>query len=529
MRVDAVFENARVLSGQSWTSAVAMLHGRVVALGEDAEALSARRRVDLGGSVVVPGFHDAHNHMVWFGRGLDEVALGECKHVDEVYAAIAERAAEVPEGGWIVGSGYDQNRLVGGHPTRHGLDRAAPGRLVQLKHTSGHMCVVSSTLLDQLDLANVPVGGDVVLDADGSPTGLLREQAQLLLRPLIYPTPVDTVVRAIDRASEVYLSEGITSVQEAGIGGGLIGRTPVEVAAYQRARDSGVLRVRTTLMVSSAVLHDLPDGSGFGLDLGLRTGLGDEWLRIGPMKLFADGSLIGRTAAMHKDFTGETGNRGYFQLPEEELAETVLRAHAAGWQIATHAIGDRAISTVLDAYEAALKAHPRADHRHRIEHCAVLPPAGLARIAALGLVPVPQGRFISEIGDGMRAALGPSREDWCYRLKSFLDAGCVLPGSSDRPVVSGAPLLGLADMVRRRTSGGHLLGPAERLSPAQALHAYTLGSAYATFREHDLGTLEVGKLADFAVLSADPTTESTLDEARVLATAIGGELVYQAS
>jgi hypothetical protein len=245
------------------------------------------------------------------------------------------------------------------------------------------------------------------------------------------------------------------------------------------------------------------------------------------MKLFADGSLIGRTAAMHDDFAHEPGNRGYFQLPEDELADTIFRAHAAGWQIATHAIGDRAITTVLDAYEAALKAHPREDHRHRIEHCAVLPPGELARVASLGLIPVPQGRFITEIGDGMAAALGPEREDWCYRQRSFLDAGCVLPGSSDRPVVNGAPLLGLIDLVRRRTSSGRLLGPDERLTPWEALRAYTVGSAYAAFREHDLGTIEVGRLADFAVLSADPTEAATLAEASVLATVVGGAVAYE--
>ncbi|GAB2956652.1 amidohydrolase [Amycolatopsis acidiphila] len=525
MRVDAVYENARVFTGESWTSAVAVLHGRIVALGEDAESLSTATRVDLGGAVVVPGFHDAHNHMAWFGMSLDEVALGECKHVDEVYAAVAERAAQVRPGGWIVGSGYDQNRLIGGHPTRHGLDRAAPGHLVRLKHTSGHMVVVSSNVLDRLDVANVPAGGDVVLDPEGSPTGLLREQAQLLLRPLIYPTPLETVVRAIDRAGERYLSEGITSAQEAGVGGGLVGETPAEVLAYQLARDRGVLRVRSTVMVSSAVLHELPDGAGFGLDLGMRTGMGDEWLRIGPMKLFADGSLIGRTAAMHEDFSNEPGNRGYFQQPEDELAETVFKAHAAGWQVATHAIGDRAISTILDAYEAALRANPRADHRHRIEHCAVVSPADLARIVALELVPVPQGRFVNEIGDGMAAALGPAREDWCYRLRTFLDAGCVLPGSSDRPVVRGAPLLGLADMVHRRTSSGRLLGAGERITPVEALRAYTYGSAYAAFRERELGTLETGKLADFVVLSADPTESP--EDASVLATAVGGTLAYE--
>ncbi|HVV11706.1 amidohydrolase [Amycolatopsis sp.] len=525
MRVDAVYENARVLSGDRWVSAVAVLNGRVVALDQDAESLSTANRVDLGGAVVVPGFHDAHNHMAWFGMSLDEVSLGECEHVDEVYAAIAERAAELPEGSWVIGSGYDQNRLVGGHPTRHGLDRVAPGHLVRLRHTSGHMCVVNTLVLDRLDLANVPVGGDVARDEQGSPTGLLREQAQLLLQPLTFPTPVETVIRAIDRAGERYLAEGITSVQEAGVGGGLVGETPIEVAAYQQARDRGLLRVRTTLMVSSAMLHELPAGTGFGLDLGLRSGLGDEWVRIGPMKLFADGSLIGRTAAMHEDFAGEPGNRGYFQLPEEELADTIFRAHAAGWQIATHAIGDRAISVVLDAYAAALRANPRHDHRHRIEHCAVLSPAELARVAELRLIPVPQGRFITEIGDGMAAALGPDREDWCYRQKSFLDAGLVLPGSSDRPVVNGAPLLGMIDLVRRRTSSGHLLGPDERLTPKQALRAYTYGSAYAAFREREVGVIEPGKLADFAVLSADPL--ENIEQASVLATVVGGALVYE--
>ncbi|MFD9892965.1 amidohydrolase [Amycolatopsis sp. NPDC059027] len=528
MRVDTVYENALVLTGETTTSALAVLHGRIVALGEDAEALSARRRVDLGGSVVVPGFHDAHNHMAWYGMSLDHVPLSDCRGVEEVYAAIARRAAELPDGSWVVGSGYDQNKLVGGHPDRHGLDRAAPGKLVQLKHTSGHMCVVNTAVLDRLDVGNVPVGGDLVLDDGGSPTGLLREQAQRLLDPLTYPTPTETLVRGLGRASEVYLSEGITSVQEAGIGGGLVGESPAELAAYQLARERGLLRVRATVMVGAPVLHELSDGAGFGLDLGLRTGLGDEWLRIGPMKLFADGSLVGKTCAMHEPFAGEPDNRGYFQLPEDELARTIMRAHEAGWQIATHAIGDRAITVVLDAYEAALAAHPRADHRHRIEHCAVLQPDELTRMARLGLIPSPQGRFVNELGDGMRAALGEERVAWCYRLKSLLDAGCVLPASSDRPVVNGAPLLALADMVRRRTSSGAPFGPQEALSPREALRAYTQGSAYAVFAENDLGTLTPGKLADFAVLSADPTDESTMDDARVLATAVGGELRYEA-
>ncbi|MGH3434157.1 MAG: amidohydrolase, partial [Thermocrispum sp.] len=486
MRADVVYTGARVLTGAHFQvrDAVAVYGGRVVAVGAEAAEL-AGPRVDLAGATVVPGFHDAHNHMAWYGMQLDAVDLSgrRCRSVDDVYAAVAKAAAELPAGSWILGGGYDHNKLAGGHPTAAGLDRVAPDHLVRLGHTTGHMCVVNSAVLRQLDLANVPVGGDVVRDADSRPTGLLREQAQRLLDPLRYPAPLADVARGIGLAGEQYLSEGITSVQEAGIGRGLVGHTPIELAAYQQARDDGQLAVRTTLMVASPSLHDLEhapaDDVRFGLDLGIRTGFGDDWLRIGPMKLFSDGSLVGRTCAMHEPFAGEPDNRGYFQSPEDEIAEVIRQAHRAGWQIATHAIGDRAVTVVLDGYESALAEVPRTDHRHRIEHCAVIDTPDLARLAALGVIPVPQGRFVNEIGDGMRAALGPRREGWCYRQRSFLDAGCVVPGSSDRPVVDGAPLLGIADLVRRRTSSGALLGGDERITATEALRAYTHGSAYA--------------------------------------------------
>ncbi|MGH3518191.1 MAG: amidohydrolase [Haloechinothrix sp.] len=535
MRVDALYTGARVLAGAGFSvvDALAVLGGRIVALGDDARELAARQVIDLAGATVLPGFHDAHNHMAWYGTSLGELDLSErtCRSVDDVYQAVARQAAGQPPGSWIVGSGYDQNRLVGGHPTRAGLDRAAPRHHVRLKHTTGHMCVINSLVLDQLDLAAVPAGGDVVVDGDGTPTGLLREQAQRLLDPLLYPVPCADVARAIGVASRQYLSEGITSVQEAGIGRGLVGSSPIELEAYQRARRDGTLRVRATVMVAADTLHPLDhapdDDVDFGLDLGVRSGFGDEWLRIGPMKLFSDGSLVGRTCAMHEPFAGEPENRGYFQTAEDTIRETIRRAHRSGWQIATHAIGDRAISLVLDAYAAALAEHPKADHRHRIEHCAVIDEPDLRRVAELGVIPVPQGRFVNEIGEGMRAALGPEREAWCYRQRSFSDAGCVLPGSSDRPVVNGAPLLGIADLVRRRTSAGHVLGPDERLTAAQAVLAYTRGSAYAAFLERDLGTLEVGKLADFVALSADPTDPDNLDDVRVLATVIGGAVRYE--
>lgn len=536
MLVDTLYVGGRFLSGLDFrpVDALAVHHGRIVAMGGEARQLRARRRMDLGGATVVPGFHDAHNHLVWFGMTLDELPLGEqhVQSVDEVYAAVAARAAELAPGSWIIGNGYDQNKLHGGHPTADALDRAAPRHRVWLKHTSGHMCVVNSAVLADLDLRGVPEGGDVVRDPAGRPTGLLREQAQLLLQPLVYPVPVDRVTRAIERANRAVIAQGVTSVQEAGVGGGWIGRTPIELAAYQHARAANVLDVRITAMVAADAMHPLEsaeeDSIRFGLDLGVHTGFGDDHLRIGAMKVFADGSLVGHTAAMCDDYVGEQG-RGYFQRSAEDLRDIIGRAHRSGWQIATHAIGDRAIGAVLDIYEDVLAAHPRPDHRHRIEHCGITRPEQVERIARLGIIPVPQGRFVYELGDGMIAAVGPERAAWCYRQKSFLDAGVEVPASSDRPVVDGHPLRGLRALIERRTSGGVELAPAERLSPAEALRAYTYGSAFAGFAEHRLGQLAPGYLADFAVLSADPLHAAQVDEMAVLATVVGGETVYDAA
>jgi predicted amidohydrolase YtcJ len=341
--------------------------------------------------------------------------------------------------------------------------------------------------------------------------------------------PVDRVTRAIEGANRVLLAQGVTSVQEAGIGGGWIGRTPIELAAYQNARAQHVLDLRVTLMVSAAAMHAVEsapeDEIRFGVDLGMRTGFGDDQLRIGAMKIFADGSLVGHTAALCDPYAGED-ERGYFQAPPAELRETIRLAHRSGWQVATHAIGDRAIEEVLDIYEEVLSEHPRADHRHRIEHCGITPPELVGRIARLGIIPVPQGRFMYEFGDGVIPAVGPERAEWYYRQKSFLDAGIEVPASSDRPVVNGDPLLGLRDLVERRSAGGTVLAPNERLTRAEALRAYTYGSAYAGFAERRVGRLEPGYLADFAVLSADPLEVDDLGELAVLATVIGGETVH---
>ena len=547
---DLTLVNANVLTmdrDRPRASTVAIARGRIEALDASSGVPAGSGRVvDLRGATVLPGFHDAHNHMVGFGMSLAEVDLrsSAAGSLDELYAAIARRAETTAPGDWVIGAGDDQNKL-GAHPSRDALDRAAPGRRVWLRHTSGHMCVVNSPVLAALGLdaaATEFPGGRVATDSSGRPTGLLEERAQLLVGSLVYPYPLAELTRAISRAAEQYLKEGVTSCTEAGIAGGWVAHSPAELAAYQAARDSGELRVRVELMPAAEVLHALGahDGDGLvaGLDLGIKTGFGDDWLRLGPVKIFADGSLVGRTAALIDPYDGGgAGNedgpgngRGYLQADAADLQARIIAAHRSGWQVATHAIGDLAIDVVLDAYARALEAYPRRDPRHRIEHFAVVQPRQVTRAAELGVIAVPQGRFVTELGDGMLAAVGPDRQGWLYRQRSLLEAGMVLPGSSDRPVVSGAPLLGIADMVNRRTASGVPFNPGEAITAQQALYAYTRGSAYASRQEHVKGSIAPGMLADLVVLSEDPTAVSPerIAEVAVLATIVDGQCRYDA-
>lgn len=540
VRPDLVLDNANVLTvdrERPRAASIAILGDRIIGVGDrHAFASTGARQLDMDGATIVPGFNDAHNHMGPYGASLNEVPIQPhlAHSVEEIVDAIGKRAAETPDGVWVIGTGYDDNKLAERrHPTRQELDRVSPDNPVLLNHTSGHFCVVNTAAmrLARVGEVEVPEGGVVAVDENGEPNGLLEEQAQTLARGLLHPRAIADMVQNLGAASDKYLSEGITSCQEAGVGGILGTSEPLELAAYQRARRDGRLRVRVTLMPAVETLHatdhHVDDDEPFVLDLGLHSGFGDDWLRFGAVKIFADGSLIGRTAAMFEDFEGEPGNNGYFQMDEQRLHGLIMKAHRSGWQVAVHAIGDRAVSSVLDAYAAAQERHPRTGTRHRIEHCGMTRASDVERIAALGVIPVPQARFISEIGDGMARAVGARKPD-CYRMRSFLDAGIVLPGSSDRPVVNGAPLLGIHDLVNQRTADGDPFNPHEALTAEQALEAYTLSSAYASFDENDKGSIAAGKYADLAILDRDLTTidPEAIDQTKVLGTMVGGSFEF---
>jgi predicted amidohydrolase YtcJ len=429
----------------------------------------------------------------------------------------------------VTASGYDDSRL--GRPTAERLDEACGGRPLWMVHCSNHAGMVNTAAIrrmgyrDPRDLPDVE-GGLVERHPDGRPTGFVAELAVNLVTGLLRPVPQDDLVSAIGLAAEEALRHGLTSVAEPGICGALTGNGPSDLAAFQAARDRGLLGVRVTVMPEMPALHeianDAPGGAGFGLDLGVRTGLGDDWLRIGAVKVFSDGALSARTAAMVDDYADRPGVKGFLREDPAVLRRSVVAAHRAGWQVATHAIGDAAIDVVLDAYEEAQRAHPRPDARHRVEHCGVAGDGTIRRIRALGVIPVPQGRFMRENGEAYVRAVGAERGRLLYRQRSFVDAGIELPGSSDCPVVDGAPLGGIDALVNRT------VGADERLTPEQALRAYTYGSAYANHQESRRGTLARGKLADFTVLSDDllAVPAERIGSLGVQATVVGGVVRY---
>lgn len=541
MHIDAIFTNARIRTldpERPFAHSIGTLGGRIVGFDDDLHGLDADRIVDLGGQPVLPGFHDAHHHLSLTGFRLASLNLrpGAVNSLAELYDAVREYAEVLAPDAWVRGAGYDQNFLED-HPTAEALDRAAGGRPVILEHVSGHMLVANTRAFE---LAGYPrregypdiAGGSIPRDADGRPKGLLQESAMGPINELVRPVELDEVQRNLALASDQALSYGLTSVTEPGIGEiRVVGNSPLDYHAYQTAVEQRMLRVRTTLMPYITVLHpfeDLPDKDVLGLDLGIRTGLGDDMLRVGPVKIVADGSFIGRSAAMHACFHGEADNFGVLLHEPSQLRDYIVGAHRAGWTVATHAIGDRAITHVLDAVEEAQRIAPRPDVRHRIEHFALSSDADVARAARLGVIPVPQGVFLSDFGDGMAAAVEEDRRDDIYRVKSLADAGIVLNGSTDSPISDANPLVSLRDMVLRRTGSGAVLGESERISIDEAVRAYTYGSAYAVGQEGSKGTLKVGMLADFIALSDDlySIPAERIAEQEVTATVVGGVVEF---
>ena len=534
MHADLVFRNGPIITvddAQPDAEAVSVIGNRVARVGAHADVQDdigpGTRVIDLGGRALLPGLNDNHTHPMAFGEQLGSIDASPgaaptlAKLQDAFRVGAKANGAGGPDGGWLVARGYDDSRLdIHRHPTRYELDEATGGRPAVLVRTCGHLAVANSAALA---LAGVtrntpdPTGGQIDRDSHGDPIGLLRETAQKLVRSLI-PAPTAAQIKDHLRAAgKRFLQYGITSVGEAAIS------NSTQFAAYQELARDGELPMRVfTMMLIDDTLEPMTQ-------LGLRTGFGDAWLRIGPAKVFQDGSGGGRTAAMTTDYRNDPGNRGITIYDQEGLNARFTRANAAGFQMAAHAIGDRAITMILDAYETALSAHPRPDARPRIEHCGMCTPEHLDRMRRLGVLAIPQPAFVYYLGDSYIENFTPEQLSLSYPGRAWFDRGIVAAGSSDVPVVSADPFVNLRSAVTRLTQDGHLMGPEQRVTTDEALRMFTLNGAYASFEERTKGSITPGKLADLTVLDRDPRSVAPeeLHTLRAEITVVDGCIVHE--
>lgn len=540
MIVDLIVRNAHIDTRDAdrpRASTLAVLGGRVVALDEQADGLTARETIDAGGLTLLPGFNDVHAHSVWFGTTLMEADLSAVTSLDDIYRGIERQAALMAEGDWLVAAGYNPVLLDGLVPDRDALDRASGGRPVWIKHASGHSGQASSRALQLagVDDHHAPTmeGGVVVVGSDGRPTGVLEERAMALVQEILLPYPLASIERALQLATEHYAREGLTSVTDAGVAGGWIGHAPAELAAYQSARDAGLLRTRMQVMPVMDALSPIPghdsEPARRGFGAGMRTGWGDEWLQLGPVKLFTDGSILGRTAQMREEYENCPGYHGYLQDDPDAMRARVAEAAAAGWSLALHAVGDAALDFALDAIESAVRANGIPSVPNRVEHGMVVRPDQLERLAALQIACVVQPSFITSFGEGIRGPVGKQRGEWSIRARSQLDAGMPLAFSSDRPVAPGAPLLGIESFAARVSEEGLLYGGHERISVDEAVHAATVGSATVTGQQATKGRLKPGQLADMVLLAEHPNDVAVGDirSIPVRATIAGGTFTHR--
>jgi predicted amidohydrolase YtcJ len=512
-------------------TALALRHGRILAVGDDdqirALAQPHTQHINLGGRRVLPGLTDAHFHLYAWATARRGIALADTTSLAEVRERVRQAVRGAAPSGWILGQGWNQDawphpRL----PDRTDLDDLAPDHPVILWRTDLHLAWVNSRALEAAGIsADTPDPDMGLIDRDekGQPTGILRELAINLVRRVFPPPTADETDKAIRQASAALHQLGLTGVHDMRVMGGEDG--PPAFRAYQRLRADGTLYLRVWMMLPAERLSE-------AIALGLHTGFGDDYLRVGGIKIFSDGATGPRTAWMLEPF--EDAESGMPLTPMQEIADLIARAHPAGISTTTHAIGDRAVRELLDAFAEVLprqKGPVRPLAPHRIEHVQHSHPKDLKRLASLGLVASVQPIHATDDITMIDQACG-GRAGWAYAFRDLLDAGAVLALGSDCPVASPNPFWGIHAAVTRQRRDGTPVGgwyPAQRLTVAEAVWGYTMGAAHASGQVSKQGSLTPGKLADLIVLDRDifsiPPQE--ISDTQVCLTAFDGQVVYR--
>lgn len=536
-RADLVLVNGKVFladSANTVVQALAVRGGRVVAAGTDAEvrrlAGAGTETIDLQGRFVTPGFNDAHVHFGSGGQGLLQVQLLNTTSLAEIERRVAAAAAQAQPGEWILGRGWDHTRLpaaelgAGGWPTKEILDRAAPNNPVLLSRVDGHTSWANAAALRIAGIdrgTQNPAGGEIVRDARGEATGILKESAEALVSRHVPAPSAAQTRRGIRAALELAARTGVTSVQT--------DASPADVQAYRElaAADSLTVRVYGWYPLDMRVIQSLRAE-------GVRAHTGDEWVRLGMVKGYTDGTLGSRTAYMLEPFADDHSTHGLPQYTEAQLDSLVTAADAAGLQVILHAIGDAANRQALDAFErAAQRNGPRA-RRHRIEHAQVLDAADIPRFRSLGVIASMQPTHATSDMRWAETRIGRQRAtEGAYVWRSLLDAGAVVVFGTDFPVEPLPPVEGIYSAVTRQSReepgvppGGWL--PEQRLTRAEAIRLYTAASAYGEWEEARKGTLRPGMFADLVVWDRDLLTvpEAEILRAVPVRTVVGGRTVY---
>ncbi len=530
-----VIVNAAVFTAnprEPWAQAVAVSGNVISAIGTNDEVSGTRSEaevIDVGGRPVVPGFIDAHNHFLATGESMTslDVRFPKVRTVAELAGAVAGEAAAKGPGNQVRAHGYDDAKYER-PPTRWDLDAVAPRSPVLVGHVSGHSVLASSVAMERAGVGEEtrdPPGGALDRSPDGRLTGVFRDAAMGLVQPTaveighhgpnfhVVADPAE-LAAAIEIAGTAFLRAGLTTVCDAQV-------TSRELHAYRDARRDDRLPVRTVCMPLSS---QLPEYEA----LGLAGPFGDEWLSIGPMKFYCDGSLIGGTAAFSTPYGSHGEFSGLLFWEPDELSAAIERAHNDGWQIGVHAQGDRAIGIVLDAFERARKLRPVDDPRFRIEHAGFPTDGQLRQMSGLGVIMVVQPSYLRDSGDDFLQRLS-ERAHRLQPLRAALDHGVRVVLSSDSDVASYRPLDTIAEAVQRETLSGAPIGPAEALTVSEAVRFHTIEAAVALNAEHRLGSIEVGKLADLVVVGG-PLFDCPADEIRDLPvdiTVVGGRVVHR--
>jgi hypothetical protein len=534
--METIFKNGNILTMEEASpraEALAVQFGRIYRVGRRAEveklAEPATKVIDLKGQTLLPGLIDTHNHFCLYALLTDQAdcrpAAG-CVRGEDVVEALRAKAANTPSGKWIMGWGYapyllDDNKDL----TKDDLDRATKKHPICLVHVSVHGAVVNTLALKELGFTKKtpdPPGGKILRDANGDPNGILSESA--FMGPLFFDTrsiymkmmsEYDKEARCemMIRCAAHYHSLGLVGAHDPFV-------DALTLRTYQEVADSGRFPFRLTAYILNLWADPL-------MSAGINRGFGSEWVKIGAIKIFLDGGMSSRTAAVFEPYVGGGGGTGILNYDQNGISQEIRKFDRAGYQISVHAQGDRALDMLLKAFEQIIaKGNPM---RHHIVHAGNLTPSQIDQVEELGLYITSQANFFSLLGDGFIEAYGPDRSQDLYRFGTFLKRKIKFALSSDCPVAEPNPLIGVRDAICRRTASGKAFGPSESITAKQAFELYTREAAYFSFEEKKRGTLREGKTADFVVLDKDPMglRPEKIPGCQVKMTVVGGNIVYK--